>query len=118
MPRTTSSVASHRRKKKVLKLAKGARGGRSKLYRTAKETVAKGLMYATRDRKVKKRDFRRLWISRINAGLEGSGLSYSRFIEGLIRAKVKLNRKIISELAIHEKDAFAKLVKLVKEGNV
>ena len=65
MSRTTSSVTSHRRKKRVLKLAKGARGGRSKLYRTAKETVNKGLMYATRDRKVKKRDFRRLWISRI-----------------------------------------------------
>jgi len=116
MPRITSSVTSRRRKKRVLKLAKGARGGRSKLYRTAKESVAKGLMYATRDRKVKKRDFRRLWISRINAGLEESGLSYGRFIEGLIKAKIKLNRKIISELAINEKEAFARLVELAKEG--
>jgi large subunit ribosomal protein L20 len=116
MPRVKSSVASRRRRKKILKLAKGYRGGRSKLYRTAKEAVARALQYAYRDRKVKKRDFRRLWIIRINAAARMNGLSYSQFMEGLKKAEININRKILADLAVRDADAFAKLAEIAKKN--
>ncbi|TET66620.1 MAG: 50S ribosomal protein L20 [Candidatus Zixiibacteriota bacterium] len=116
MPRTKHSVASKKRKKKVLKLARGNYGGRHRLYRTAKETVNKGLAYAYRDRRVKKRDFRRLWIIRINAACRQYDLSYSLFINGLKKAGVTLNRKILADLAVRDVDAFSRLVKIAKTG--
>ena len=93
MPRATNNPAAKRRRKKVLKAAKGNYGGRRKLYRTAKETVQKGLAYAYRDRRNRKRDFRRLWIIRINAAARLNGLSYSQFINGLNKYGIQLNRK-------------------------
>ena len=116
MPRTKHSVASKKRKKKVLKLARGNYGGRHRLYRTAKETVNKGLAYAYRDRRVKKRDFRRLWIIRINAACRQYDLSYSLFINGLKKAGVTLNRKILADLAVRDVGAFSRLVKIAKTG--
>jgi len=116
MPRTKHSVASKKRKKKVLKLARGNYGGRHRLYRTAKETVNKGLAYAYRDRRVKKRDFRRLWIIRINAACRQYDLPYSLFINGLKKAGVTLNRKILADLAVRDVDAFSRLVKIAKTG--
>lgn len=116
MPRTTTSVASRRRRKKILKMAKGARGGRSRLYRTAKETVARSLAYATRDRKVKKREFRSLWVIRINAEAKKLGISYNRFINGLKKANIKLDRKILAEIAVADKKAFAELVEVAKSN--
>ena len=100
--------AKHRRKK-VLKLAKGYQGGRSKLYRTAADAVDKALMYAYRDRKVRKRQFRRLWIVRINAGARMNNLSYSKFINGLKRADIELDRKVLAELAVSDPYAFSQL---------
>jgi len=114
MPRATNNVAAHKRHKKVLKAAKGNYGGRSKLYRTAKETVQKGLTYAYRDRRNRKRDFRRLWIVRINAAARMHGMSYSVFINGLNKAGVSLNRKILADLAITDIAAFTELAKLAK----
>ena len=96
MPRATSSVARNKRKKKVLKEARGQFGARSKLYRTAKNAVERGWAYSYRDRRVRKRDFRRLWIARINAGARQHDLSYSRFISGLRNAGVELNRKVLA----------------------
>ncbi|KAF4529472.1 hypothetical protein B566_EDAN018748 [Ephemera danica] len=107
-------MAAHRRHKKYLDLAKGYRGGRSKLYRTAREAVERALTYAYRDRRVRKREFRKLWILRINAGARLHGLSYSRFINGLNKAGVALNRKVLADLAVYAKDDFAKLVELAK----
>ena len=115
MPRVKSSVASRKRRKKILKLAKGYRGGRSKLYRTAKEAVARALQYAYRDRKVKKRDFRRLWIIRINAAARINGLSYSQFMRGLRKAEININRKILADLAVRDADAFAQLAEIAKK---
>jgi large subunit ribosomal protein L20 len=106
--------AGHRRHKKYLDLAKGYRGGRSRLYRTAREAVERSMAYATRDRKVRKREFRKLWILRINAGAREHGLSYSRFICGLQAAGVELNRKILADMAVSAKEDFAKLVELAK----
>jgi large subunit ribosomal protein L20 len=100
--------ARHRRKK-VLKLAKGFRGGRSKLFRTAADSVDKALMYAYRDRKVRKREFRQLWIARINAGARMNDLSYSKFIHGLKMANIELDRRVLSDLAAFDPDAFANL---------
>ena len=100
------------RRKKVLKLAKGYRGGRSKLYRTAADSVDKALMYAYRDRRAKKRDFRRLWIARINAAARMNNLSYSKFIHGLNKANVALDRKVLAELAISDPAGFAKVADL------
>ena len=114
MPRVKHSPASRKRRKKVLKAAKGARGGRSKLHRTAKERVQNGLSYAYRDRKVRKRDFRSLWITRITAACRKHSILYSRFTNGLKKAKIELNRKMLAELASTDNDAFAKLVKLAK----
>ena len=103
--------ARHRRDK-VLKLARGYRGGRSKLFRTAADALDKALMYAYRDRKARKRDYRKLWIARINAAARMNGLSYSRFINGLKQAGIELDRKILAELAISDPTGFAKIAGL------
>jgi large subunit ribosomal protein L20 len=116
MPRATNNVAAHRRHKKFLKAAKGNYGGRHRLYRTARETVQKGLMYSFIDRRRKKRDYRRLWIARINAAARINGLSYSRFIDGLIKAGVVLNRKYLADIAVTDSAAFAKLAELARSG--
>ncbi|MCM8765627.1 MAG: 50S ribosomal protein L20 [Candidatus Omnitrophica bacterium] len=114
MPRVKHSVATHKRHKKILKQAKGYWGARSKLYRRAKETVQRALVYSYRDRKVKKRQFRRLWITRISIACKNLGISYNRFMQGLKEAKVDLNRRILADLAVNDPDAFTKLVELVK----
>jgi large subunit ribosomal protein L20 len=106
---------ARRRRKKILKLAKGFRGGRSKLFRTAADAVDKSLMYAYRDRRQRKRDFRRLWIARINAAARIHKLSYSRFIHGLKLAKVGLDRKVLAELAISDPAGFAKIAELAAQ---
>jgi len=114
MVRVNHSVATRKRKKKVLNQAKGQFGKRKTQYRQAKRSVVKGLTYSFRDRKVRKREFHRLWIIRINAACREQGISYSRFIKGLIEAKVDINRKIMSELAISSPEDFKKLVDLAK----
>ena len=116
MVRVRSVHTAHRRKKRVLKKAKGQFGHRSKRYRQAKRSVTRGMVYAYRDRKVRKREFRRLWIIRINAACQEAGVTYSRFMNGLRRAKVDIDRKMLSELAISSPAAFKKLVKLSKES--
>jgi large subunit ribosomal protein L20 len=115
MARVTGSVARNRRKKKTLKEARGQFGARSKLYRTAKNAVERGWAYSYRDRRRRKRDFRRLWIARINAATREHDLSYSRFISGLRRAGVELNRKVLADLAVREPEAFAELARIAKE---
>ena len=110
MPRARNRTAAHQRHKKILKLAKGYRGGRSRLYKSAKETVEKGLQYAYRDRRNKKRDFRRLWIIRINAACRLNGMSYSKFINGLNQKGIELNRKVLADMAVREPEAFKNLV--------
>ncbi len=107
--RVKRGYKARRRRKKVLKLAKGFRGGRSKLYRTAADAVDKALMYAYRDRKVKKRTFRRLWIARINAAARLSNLSYSKFMHGLKLANIELDRKVLADLAVSDPAGFAQL---------
>jgi large subunit ribosomal protein L20 len=107
-------MAAHRRHKKYLDLAKGFRGGRSVLYRTAREAVENALVYAYRDRKVRKRDFRALWIMRINAAAREQGLSYSRFMNGLQKAGVSLDRRALADLAVRAKEDFARLVALAQ----
>jgi len=114
MARAKNKVASRNRRKKILKEAKGYRGGR-KLYRAAKEAVEKGWQYAYRDRKTRKRDFRRLWIIRINAAVREHGLSYSQFINGLKELNIEINRKMLSEIAINNPESFAKIVQNVKK---
>ena len=106
---------ARRRRKKVLKLAKGFRGGRSKLFRTAADAVDKALMYAYRDRRQRKRNFRRLWIARINAAARMNNLSYSKFMHGLNLAKVDLDRKVLAELAISDPAGFAKIAELATQ---
>ena len=103
---------ARRRRKKVLKLAKGYRGGRSKLFRTAADAVDKALMYAYRDRRTRKRDYRKLWIARINAGARMNDLSYSKFIHGLKLAGVELDRKVLAELAISDPSGFSQIAGL------
>ena len=115
MPRAGSGTVKHKRTKKILKLAKGYSGGRSKLYRPAREAVMKAGLYAYRDRKAKKRDLRQLWIARINARARQSGMSYSTFIHGLNEAGVLINRKFLSDIATNDNIAFEKLVEVVKE---
>ena len=115
MARGKWAVASHRRVKKTLKQAKGYVGGRRKLLHTVKETVIRSMVYATRDRKVRKREFRRLWIVRLNAACRQHGVSYSRFIKGLQVAKISLDRKVLAELAVHDAPAFEQLVALAKQ---
>ncbi|CAN2039625.1 50S ribosomal subunit protein L20 [Candidatus Magnetomoraceae bacterium gMMP-15] len=106
---------ARRRRKKVLKLAKGFRGGHSKLFRTAADSVDRALMYAYRDRRARKRDFRRLWIARINAASRMNNLSYSKFTHGLKLANVELDRKVLAELAISDPSAFSKIAALALE---
>jgi len=115
MPRVTRGLVHHRKQKRVLKAAKGYRGGRGKLYRTAKETVRRSLAYAYRDRRAKRRTLRRLWITRINAAARGQGLSYSQLIHGLRESNVDIDRKSLADLAVRDSDAFGELVGLAKE---
>lgn len=115
MPRATSGPVTRRRHKRLLYHAKGNRGARSKLFRRARETVERGWKFAYRDRKARKRDFRRLWIMRINAAVRLYGLSYSRFIAGLTRANITLDRKVLADIAVHDPEAFARVVSLAKE---
>ncbi len=117
MVRIKTSVASHRRRKRVLKDAKGQFGQRSRNFTQAKRSVIKGLVYEYRDRKVKKREFRRLWIIRINAACAEEGIKYSRFIKGLSDANVEINRKAIAELAVSSPEAFKELVKIAQNGS-
>jgi large subunit ribosomal protein L20 len=114
MPRVKSNVVRLKRKNKIMKEARGNRGGRSKLWRAAKETVERGWAYAYRDRRQKKRQFRRLWITRINAAAREHDLSYNRFMSGLKAAGVEINRKVLADLAVRDPDAFAKLAELAK----
>ncbi len=110
--RVKRGFKARKRRKKVLKLAKGFRGGRSKLFRTAADSVDKALMYAYRDRRTRKRDFRRLWIARINAAVRPHGVSYGRFINGLKKSDIQLDRKVLAELAVSDPAAFARIVEL------
>ncbi len=116
MPRVTNSPASRRRRKKILKQAKGYRGGRSKLLRTASNAVDRALQYAYRDRRQKKRNFRALWIARINAAARQHGLTYSRFMAGLKRDGIDINRKVLANLAVTDANAFAALAERVKQN--
>jgi large subunit ribosomal protein L20 len=111
MPRSQNKVASHRRRKRILKQAKGYWGARSKVLTVVKHTVDKGMQYAYRDRKAKKRTFRQLWIARINAGARVHGTTYSRLINGLHKKKVDINRKLLADLAATNPEAFAEVVK-------
>jgi large subunit ribosomal protein L20 len=115
MPRSVNSVASRARRKKILKLAKGYFGARSKVYTVAKNAVEKGLVYAYRDRKNKKRAFRRLWIARINAGARQHGMSYSRLMHGLSQNEVGLNRKVLADLAMNHPDTFKAVLDSAKK---
>ncbi|RUM30348.1 MAG: 50S ribosomal protein L20 [Aquifex sp.] len=108
--------SSRRKKKKILKLAKGYRGQRSRSYRRAKEAVMKALYYQYRDRKLRKREFRRLWIARINAAVRAYGLNYSTFINGLKKAGIELDRKILADIAVRDPQAFEQIVGKVKEA--
>jgi large subunit ribosomal protein L20 len=114
MPRARRGFKARQRRNKVLKLAKGFVGGRRKLFRTAVETVQRALVFAYRDRKVKKRDFRKLWIVRINAAAHENGMSYSRFINGLGKASVALDRKVLADLAVTDPAGFTALAALAK----
>jgi len=114
MPRVKNGVAHHARKKKIMEAAKGARGGRSKLYKAAKETAERAMRYAFRDRRKKKSEFRALWITRINAAARIHDLSYSRLIAGLSNAGVEINRKVLADLAVNDADAFARIAEVAK----
>jgi large subunit ribosomal protein L20 len=109
MPRAVSNVPRLKRKKQIMKAARGAFGGRSKLWKAAKENVERGWKYAYRDRKAKKRDFRRLWITRINAAAHQNDMSYNVFISGLKKAGIELDRKVLADLAVHDPAAFTAL---------
>ena len=113
--RVKRGYKARRRRKKILKLAKGFRGGRSKLFRTASDAVDKALMYAYRDRRVRKRDFRRLWIARINAAARMNNISYSKLIHGLKLANVEIDRKVLADLAISDPSAFNKIAGLASQ---
>ncbi|MFN0257652.1 50S ribosomal protein L20 [Pedobacter ureilyticus] len=114
MPRSVNVVAARRRRKKVLNMAKGYWGSRSKVFTIAKNTVEKGLQYAYRDRKAKKREFRALWIQRINAGAREHGVSYSQLIGKLAAKNIGLNRKVLADLAMNNKEAFKAVIDAVK----
>ena len=116
MPRVRSNVARLKRKKQVMKAARGAYGGRSKLWKAAKETVERGWVYAYRDRKNKKREFRRLWIIRINAAAHQNGLTYNAFMNGLRKADIEVDRKILSDIAIKDPAAFTSLADQAKKA--
>ena len=114
MPRATNNPASRQRRKKVLQEAAGYRGSRHRLIKTAIQAVEHAGVYAYRDRKVRKREFRKLWIARINAGARANGITYSRFISGLRNANINLDRKVLADLAVHDEAAFSKLVETAK----
>ena len=114
MPRVKRGVTAHARHKKILKLAKGYYGARSRVFRVAKQAVIKAGQYAYRDRRQRKRQFRALWITRINAAARESGMSYSRLINALKNASINLDRKVLADMAVHDKEGFAELVKQVK----
>jgi large subunit ribosomal protein L20 len=114
MARVKRAVNAHKKRRVVLEQASGYRGQRSRLYRKAKEQVTHSLVYAYRDRKARKGDFRRLWIQRINAASRANGLTYNRFIQGLRLAEVEVDRKILADLAVNDAAAFAKLVEVAK----
>lgn len=114
MARVKGALRTRARHKKVLKLAKGYFGAKSKLFRIANQAVMKSLVYAYRDRKAKKRDFRKLWISRINAGARVNGMSYSKFMNGLKKTGIVLNRKVLADMAVNDAAAFAQLVEKAK----
>ena len=116
MPRTKGGAKTPQRRKRVLKAAKGYWGGKSRLLRPATEAVDKGRKYAYRDRRAKKRDFRGLWVVRINAGARANELSYSRFMAGLKKAGIEINRKVLAELAAVDQAAFSKLAAIAKES--
>src|SRR5690554_2321922 len=117
MPRVTNNVASRNRRKKILKSAKGYWGGKSKLLRTAKDAVRKSLSYSYRDRKARKRDFRRLWITRIGIAAKNEGISYSKLMKALKEANIQINRKILEEMAVNHEKGFSKLSKLAVSGD-
>lgn len=114
MSRVKGALRTRARHKKILKLAKGYFGGKSKLFRIANQAVMKSLMYAYRDRKAKKRDFRQLWITRINAAARINGLSYSKFMSGLKKSGISLNRKVLADMAMNDAAAFAQLAETIK----
>jgi large subunit ribosomal protein L20 len=115
MPRSVNNVASRARRKKILNQTKGNFGRRKNVYTVAKNTLEKGLLYAYRDRKAKKRSFRALWIQRINAGVRTFGMSYSQFIGALAKADITINRKVLADLAMNNAEAFEAIVKVVKK---
>lgn len=110
MPRAKNSVATRRRRKKILKAASGSRGARHRLFKTAKETIRRGRAYAYRDRRVRKREFRALWITRISAAVRANGLNYSNFIAGLKSAGIEIDRKVLADIAINDSTAFSAIV--------
>lgn len=114
MPRAKGGPKTRQRRNDRLKMAKGYYGGKSRLYRSATEAVDKSLLYAYRDRRAKKRDFRALWIARINAAVRGEGMTYSRFMEGLRKAGILLNRKILAEMAVHDATGFSRILATVQ----
>lgn len=114
--RVKRGTVNRRRHKKIINMTKGQWGTRSKLFRRANESMMKSYWYAYRDRRVRRRDFRRLWIARINAGSRANGLSYSQFIHGLKKANVELDRKVLADLAVRDAEAFAKVVTVAKEA--
>ncbi len=116
MARIKRAVNAHKKRRKVLKMAKGYFGSKSKQYRTASEQVRRSLRYAYKGRKMRKRDFRRLWITRINAAARLSGMSYSTFINGLKKKGIEVNRKMLADLAVNDAAAFAQLVEMAKEA--
>jgi large subunit ribosomal protein L20 len=117
MPRSKNAVASRARRKRTLRATRGFRGGRRTLIRTARETLDRSLVFAYRDRRLKKRDFRKLWIARINAAARLHGLSYSRFINGLKRAEVDINRKMLAEMAVNDAAGFAQLAQVARSAS-
>ena len=116
MPRVKGGYVTRRRRKAVLKLAKGYYGSKHTLYKTAHEQVMRSLQYAFRDRKARKRDFRKLWIQRINAACQLNGIKYSKFINGLANSDVQINRKMLAEMAVNDAEGFKKLVEVAKKG--
>lgn len=118
MPRVKRSIHARKKRRKILKLAKGYFGARSRLYRVATEAVDRALKFAYRDRKARKRDFRKLWIARINAAARMQGLSYSKFISGIKKAGVELDRKMLADLAVNDPQGFSKMVDMVKGEHV
>lgn len=116
MARVTNAVSSRRRRKKILKQAKGYRGARGKAFRAARLNVEKALQYSYRDRRVRKRQLRSLWITRINAAARMHGLSYSRFIDGLNKAGIELDRKVLADLAVNDPRGFAQIVEMARRG--